>query len=70
MRQKLEKIFCEFIENGVSLPDFVELIEKVYIETALEKNGFNIMQTAKNLGIHRNTLSKKIKKLDIKVNGK
>ena len=70
MREQLEKIFEELIENGIGLQDFVNLIERIYIEKALEKNNFNIVQTAKKLKVHRNTLSNKIKKLDIKINGK
>ncbi len=69
MREQLEKIFNELIESGIGLQDFVNLIERIYIEKALEKNKFNIVQTAKKLKIHRNTLSNKIKKLDIKING-
>ncbi len=70
MREQLEKIFDELIENGISLQDFTNLIERIYIEKALEKNNYNIVKTAKMLKIHRNTLSNKIKKLKIKINGK
>ncbi|BBB33013.1 Fis family transcriptional regulator [Thermotomaculum hydrothermale] len=70
MRKQLEKIFEEMLDNGIGLQDFSNLIERIYIEKALEKNNFNIVQTAKKLKIHRNTLSNKIKKLEIKINGK
>ncbi len=70
MREQLEKLFEEMLDNSISLHDFINLMESIYIEKALEKNNFNIVQTAKKLKIHRNTLSNKIKKLDIKLNGK
>ncbi len=69
MRKQLEQIFEELIENGIGLQDFVNLMENIYIEKALEKNKYNIVQTARKLKVHRNTLSNKIKKLEIKVNG-
>ncbi len=69
MRKQLEQIFEELIENGIGLQDFVNLMESIYIEKALEKNKYNIVQTARKLKVHRNTLSNKIKKLEIKVNG-
>ncbi len=70
MREQLEKIFSEMLDSGISLPDFVSLIERIYIEKALEKNNYSIINTAKKLKVHRNTLSNKMKKLDIKADGK
>ena len=70
MREQLEKIFSEMLDSGISLPDFVSLIERIYIEKALEKNNYSIINTAKKLKIHRNTLSNKMKKLEIKADGK
>ena len=70
MREQLEKIFSEMLDSGISLPDFVNLIERIYIEKALEKNNYSIVNTAKKLKVHRNTLSNKIKKLEIKTDGK
>lgn len=44
------------------LPDYLEEIEKKVIEKNLENNNYNISQTAKELGIKRQTLQYKIKK--------
>ncbi len=67
MREKLEKLFEKMLDNNIGLHDFTRLVEAIYIEKALERNNFNIVKTAKLLNIHRNTLSNKIKKFNIKI---
>lgn len=52
-------------EHKVSLPDTgmtLDEMEKVFIDNALERTGGNIQQAADELGIHRATLYRKIKK--------
>ncbi len=43
-----------------SLPEARERFEKIYIISALRKTGWNQSETARILGVHRNTLLKKI----------
>ncbi len=40
--------------------------EKMYLETALRRNGGNITRTARELGLHQPNLSKKLKELGLK----
>lgn len=47
--------------------DTIEKVERSLIEAALEKSHGNRVAAAKMLGIHRNTLHLKIKKLHISV---
>ena len=54
--------------EGKVYKQVVEKIEKGLIESVLERAEGNQLKTARILGINRNTLRAKIKKLGIKVN--
>lgn len=57
-----------FIEkNGVLYKTVLEAVEKPLIEQALERSEGNQLKAAKILGLNRNTLRTKIKKLSINV---
>ncbi|MFQ5641640.1 MAG: sigma-54-dependent transcriptional regulator [bacterium] len=49
------------IESGMTLKEIKESVERDYIFSALEKNDWNVSQTAKDLDIDRTNLHKKIK---------
>ena len=48
------------VGNGFFLEEVVELLEKTLIERALERTGGNRSAASKLLGIHRNTLQRKM----------
>jgi transcriptional regulator of acetoin/glycerol metabolism len=48
-------------DDGTSLKN----LEKIYLLKTLEQNGWNCPQTARQLGIHKSTLYRKIKSLHI-----
>jgi len=52
-------------DDGISLKN----LEKTYLLKALEQNGWNCPQTARQLGIHKSTLYRKIKSLHITLPG-
>ncbi|WP_420489614.1 sigma-54 interaction domain-containing protein [Neobacillus vireti] len=52
----------------VPLKEQLELFEKTYIEHVLKKNEFNISKTAKLLGLSRQSLQYRLKKLNFEVN--
>ncbi|MCD6454328.1 MAG: hypothetical protein J7L62_03405, partial [Candidatus Aminicenantes bacterium] len=56
-RAELEKIIRYLLSCGVTLREFEEEAEKIYISEALRINGGKIKEAAKLLGLHRNTLS-------------
>jgi DNA-binding NtrC family response regulator len=62
MKDRLEMLVGEMIEKGILFNDAIMHFEKQYIGKMLKKNGGNITKTAEDLGIHRNTLSKKVDK--------
>jgi transcriptional regulator with PAS, ATPase and Fis domain len=57
-----------FLMNaGKTLPDLVDAFEKEILVSYLEKNNFNCVKTAEELGIHRATLYNKLEKLNIRI---
>ncbi len=62
IKDRLEGIIIEMIEKGIIFPDAVNHFEKQYIIKVLKKNKGNIRKTADALGMHRNTLSKKMER--------
>ena len=48
------------IDHGILFTEAVSEFEKRFIKRMLEKNNGNHSKTAKALGIHRNTLSRKV----------
>ncbi len=63
---EINEQFLAFSDGHV-YSDTIRQVEKALIETALERSCGNRVAAAKMLGIHRNTLHLKLKKLDIKV---
>ena len=64
--QKIEESFLT-IENGQIYRSVINNTEKILIEKALEKTNGNQIFAARILGLNRNTLRTKIKKLGIKI---
>ncbi|MBI4460266.1 MAG: helix-turn-helix domain-containing protein [Acidobacteria bacterium] len=59
MKDQLDRLIVQMVEGGIFFQDAVAEFEKRYIRAVLEINGGNQSQTAKALGIHRNTLGRK-----------
>ena len=60
MRSKLEALINEMLEGQILLDEAVGEFEKLYIQKALQRNQNHLSRTAAILGIHRNTLSKRV----------
>lgn len=60
MRTQLEALINEMLDGQILLDEAVAEFEKVYIEKALSRHRKHLTNTAKVLGIHRNTLSKRV----------
>ena len=60
MKEKLESLVAEMIEKRIYLDEAVSEFEKKFILNALAKTGGNQTKAAAVLGLHRNTLSRKI----------
>lgn len=60
MRAQLEALINQMLDGQILLDEAVAEFEKVYIEKALSRHRKHLTNTAKVLGIHRNTLSKRV----------
>lgn len=60
MRARLEQLIDEMLDGKIMLDEAKSEFEKLYIQKALARHGEHISQTAATLGIHRNTLSKRV----------
>ena len=60
MRAKLEALVDQMLDGKILLEEAVAEFEKLYIQKALQRHQQHLSKTAAVLGIHRNTLSKRV----------
>jgi DNA-binding NtrC family response regulator len=60
MRARLEALIDEMLDGQIMLDEAVAEFEKLYIQKALARHKEHLSRTAGVLGIHRNTLSKRV----------
>jgi DNA-binding NtrC family response regulator len=60
MRVRLEALIDEMLDGQILLDEAVAEFEKLYIQKALARHKDRLSRTAGILGIHRNTLSKRV----------
>jgi DNA-binding NtrC family response regulator len=60
MREQLERLVDEMVAKGVRFEDAQREFEKKFIAQVLTKADGNLCKAADLLGIHRNTLSRKM----------
>lgn len=60
MRDKLRSLVAELVRGGVPLEMACREFERIYIEEVLASHAGNQSAAARELGIHRNTLSRKL----------
>jgi len=65
MRTILEGVITEMVSKGIYWPEAAAEFEKLFILEALRRNCGNLGKAAVTLGVHRNTLSKKMKEFGI-----
>ena len=65
MKDQLESLVNQMIEHNILYSDAVAEFEKRFIKRMLEKHNGNHSKTAEALGIHRNTLSRKVEYLNL-----
>ena len=60
MREKLESLVQEMLDRGVRYDDARQEFEKVFITRALQRSKGSVGEAADLLGIHRNTVARKM----------
>ena len=66
MREKLETLVQEMLDRGVRYEDARQEFEKVFIIRALQRSKGSVGDTAELLGLHRNTIARKMAEYRIK----
>jgi DNA-binding NtrC family response regulator len=69
VRDQLDRFVDEMLKNGIPYDDARQAIERRFISGALTRSKGNLGQAADLLGIHRNTLSRKIATYRLKRTG-
>ena len=60
LRTRMESLIEEMLDGQILLNEALSEFEKLYIQKALNRNDEHFSKTADALGIHRNTLSKRV----------
>ena len=60
MRARLEALIDDMLDGQIMLDEALAEFEKLYIQKALARHKEHLSRTATILGIHRNTLSKRV----------
>ena len=66
MRDQLEKLVQEMLDKGILYDDARREFEKMFIARALQRSKGNVGDAADLLGLHRNTVGRKMMEYRIK----
>ena len=66
MREQLDRLVSEMLDKGILYDDARREFEKMFIARALQRTQGNLCDAAELLGVHRNTISRKIAEYRIK----
>ena len=66
MRDQLERLVQELLDKGVLYEEARRELEKLFIARALQRAKGNVGNAAELLGLHRNTIARKISEYRIK----
>jgi Fis family transcriptional regulator, factor for inversion stimulation protein len=60
MKEKFDVLVDHLLAGNIFLEEAIEVLERNMIQRALERSGGNRCEASKQLGIHRNTLQRKM----------
>jgi Fis family transcriptional regulator, factor for inversion stimulation protein len=66
VRDQLERLVLEMLDKGVLYEDARREFEKVFIARALQRSKGNVGVAADLLGLHRNTVTRKVAEYRLK----
>ncbi len=69
MKAELESLVDQMISRGILFEEAVKEFEKKFILKVVSRHNNNLSKAADELGIHRNTLSKRVGEYENGVNG-
>lgn len=66
MRDLLEQLVAEMVDKGIRYEDAQREFQKRFITRVVQSADGNLTRAADTLGVHRNTLTRKIQELKIR----
>lgn len=66
MHRLLDQLVSEMVARGVHYEDARREFDKRFLTSVIDKSDGNLCKAADTLGVHRNTLARKMKELKIK----
>jgi len=60
VREQMERLIREMVDRGILFEDAVRAFEKGFVAEVLGRSEGSLTSAARTLGIHRNTLSRKV----------
>ena len=66
MNEKLDRLIEEMVQRGIRFPEATREFERRFISRIVDRADGNLSKAAYELGIHRNTLSRKMAEHRIK----
>ena len=66
MREILDQLVADMVDKGIRYDEAQREFEKRFITRVVQQNDGNLSRAACTLGMHRNTLARKIKDLKIR----
>ena len=66
LHKLLDQLVSEMVSRGVHYEDARREFDKRFLTSVIDKSDGNLCKAADTLGVHRNTLARKMKELKIK----
>ncbi len=66
MRELLDQLVAEMVEKGIRYQDAQREFDKRFIARVIQRSDGKLSKAADTLGVHRNTLRRKIRELKIR----
>jgi DNA-binding NtrC family response regulator len=66
LRELLDRLVAEMVRGGLTLDEGRRVLEKRFIEQVLDGSNGHLGRTADRLGVHRNSLARKIDEYHVK----
>lgn len=66
LKDRLEALCIEMIDRGILFSEAVEQFEKCFITEVVTRSDHSLLHASRRLGIHRNTLSKRLAQYRLK----
>ena len=67
MKEQLERLAQQMYKNGICYSEAVWFFQKTFVITVLQEQKANQVRAARILGVHRNTLRRMLRDLEVNI---